>query len=366
VTGGTPRLVELSEIRLKSLRTDHINLETLKKVRPSGHGGVTVSGRVSRSIQAGDSARLSDRAVAALPGARHQGLLYAEGVSDGDHWDVTPWKTAEINHILNAIRLATATTSRPNMIWTGEPSWVHIELPLANPQPDDFFESSWRRVAAIEPEQLDGLSRMAAMLGSLEENGTRTVPAVIVSVWRYARSFRMSSWQDTVLDLATALEACFGPNHKEEIGLTLRTRAAHLLAPDDANQAEAIYTDVQDLYGLRSDVIHGNPKLRRTLPQLWEARGYEHVLDTDRLYVLMDRWRDIVRRAITARLMLADPSLGDPLWPMSGNGTNVDGCLVRSDARAEWRQRIVDGSVAYRLPFLADQAPPLIDYLHTP
>jgi hypothetical protein len=132
---------------------------------------------VSRSIQAGDSARLSDRAVAALPGARHQGLLYAEGVSDGDHWDVTPWKTAEINHILNAIRLATATTSRPNMIWTGEPSWVHIELPLANPQPDDFFESSWRRVAAIEPEQLDGLSRMAAMLGSLEENGTRTVSA---------------------------------------------------------------------------------------------------------------------------------------------------------------------------------------------
>lgn len=300
-----------------------------------------------------------------MPGAEHQGLLYASGVGTGHHWDVTQPLNDGIARVLNVLRLATATTGRPYMIWTGEPSSVHVEIPTAIPQPGDFMESHWRRVAVVEPTHLDGLRDLTAMVERLEKNTKKTVPAVIVAVWRYARSFRVSAWQDTVLDLATALEACLGPSQKEEIGLTLRTRAAHLLAHDDSDLAEAIYTDIEDLYTLRSDIIHGRTSLQRDLSSLWKARGYEQVLDTDKQHLLMDRWREIVRRAITARLMLGDDRVGVPLWPLTGRETKVDRFLVRRDARDEWRQRIVDGATAHGLPLLAAPAPPLIDYLHT-
>jgi hypothetical protein len=301
-----------------------------------------------------------------MPGAKYQGLIYASGVGTGHHWDVTQPLNDSIARVFNVLRLATATTGRPHMIWTGEPSSVHVEIPTAIPQPGDFMESHWRRVAIVEPTYLDGLRDLTAMVERLEKNTNKTVPAVIVAVWRYARSFRASAWQDTVLDLATALEACLGPSQKEEIGLTLRTRAAHLLAHDDSDLAEAIYTDVEDLYTLRSDIIHGNTSLRRDLPSLWKARGYEQVLGTDKQHVLIDRWREIVRRAITARLMLGDDRVGAPLWPLTGRETKVDRFLVRRDGRDEWRGRIVDGATAYGLPLLAAPAPTLIDYLHNP
>jgi len=77
-------------------------------------------------------------------------------------------------------------------------------------------------------------------------------------------------------------------------------------------------------------------------------------------------WRDIVRRAISARLMLADETLGTPLWPLIRDETPVDRLLARRDKRDEWRARIVNGAAAYGLPLLADPAPPLIDYLDRP
>ena len=120
---------------------------------------------------------------------------------------------------------------------------------------------------------------------------------------------------------------------------------------------------MQDLYGLRSDVIHGNTKLRRTLSQLWEARGLDQVLDTDKLHVLMDRWREIVRRAIAVRLLLADSSVGEPLWPARGD-PKVDLLLVRKDERDRWRTRLAEGAANLGLPLLASPAPPLVDYLH--
>ena len=96
-----------------------------------------------------------------------------------------------------------------------------------------------------------------------------------------------------------------GPRAKDQkIGLTLRTRAAHLLAHDDSEQADTIYKDITDLYNMRSDLIHGNPHWTKDPQALFEERGYAHIFEKDRMHSLLDRWRDIVRRAITARLML--------------------------------------------------------------
>lgn len=307
-----------------------------------------------------------------MPGAKHTGLLWASGTGPGHHWDVTTPINNGMGRFMQTLRLATAATSVERMVWLGEPSMIHAQYQEAWPQADEgAWETHWRRVANVMPDDLPGLSRLAATVDRLEvpsaaKRKKGALPAIVIAIRRYSRSHRIPLWQDTVLELATALEACLGPRNKDqEIGLTLRTRAAHLLAHDDSEQAETIYRDLTDLYNLRSDIIHGNPEWTKTPEKLFSDRGYEHIFERDRMHTLLDRWRDIVRRAITARLMLGDPTLGDDaLWPLVGDEPPVDRYLARKDRRDEWRAKIVDGAAAYGLPLVADPAPPLIDYLH--
>jgi hypothetical protein len=307
-----------------------------------------------------------------MPGAKHTGLLWASGAGTGHHWDVSMPLNNGMGRFMQALRLATAATSVERMVWLGEPSMIHVQSQEAWPQAEDGpIDSWWRRVATLTPDHLLGLRRLTATMDRLEAPSVAkqkkgALPAIVIAIRRYSRSHRLALWQDTVLELATALEACLGPSDKrQEIGLTLRTRAAHLLAHDDSEQAETIYRDLTDLYNMRSDIIHGNPEWTRTPEKLWTDRGYAHIFERDRTHVLLDRWRDIVRRAITARLLLGDATLGDgALWPLSGEEPPVDRLLTRRDRRDEWRARIVDGAAAYGLPLLADAAPPLIDYLH--
>jgi len=305
------------------------------------------------------------------PGAKHSGLLWASGTGTGHHWDVTRPINNGMGRFMQAIRLATAATSLERMVWLGEPSMIHVQRQEAWPQAEDGpLDSSWRRVAPIMPDHVAGLRRLTATMDRLEAPSAAkqkkgALPAIVIAIRRYSRSYRIALWQDTVLELATALEACLGPSDKrQEIGLTLRMRAAHLLAHDDSEQAETIYRDLTDLYNMRSDIIHGNPEWTKTPEKLWADRGYTHIFERDRTHALLDSWRDIVRRAITARLLLGDATLGDgALWPLSGEEPAVDRLLARKDRRDEWRARIVDGAAEYGLPLLADPAPPLIDSL---
>jgi hypothetical protein len=273
------------------------------------------------------------------PGARHSGLLWASGTGPGHHWDVTTPLNNGMGRFMQTLRLATAATSVERMVWPGEPSMIHVQPQEAWPQVEDIGDTWWRRVVTLTPDHLPGLRRLAAMVDRLEfpaaaKKKKGALPAIVIAIRRYSRSHRVPLWQDTMLELATALEACLGPRSKDqEIGLTLRTRAAHLLAHDDSEQAETIY---RDLYNLRSDIIHGNPKWTRTPEDFWSDRGYEHIFERDRMHTLLDRWRDIVRRAITARLMLGDARLGDdPPWPLVGEEPPVDRYLARRDRRDE-------------------------------
>jgi hypothetical protein len=306
-----------------------------------------------------------------MPHADRGGFIYAsQGGARGDHWETTKVLNERIGKFALAIRLATGSTGPNRMVWMGEPSWIHVEMPEAHPQVENQILGHWRRVAAVKPEDLSGLVDLVALIGRAQEQSAGkgqkqgTVSAVSIALGRYSRSYAGLIWQDTVLDLATALEACFGPENKEEIGLTLRTRAAHLLGRNDAARADEIYGDLADLYDLRSDLIHGNARFRHTPQELCDARGYAHTFPSDRLGALLDRWRDIVRRAIVARLLLADTRCGEPLWPLRGNQVAVDRCLVRPDKREQWCQRLVDEAAALSLPLLIEPAPPLIDYLH--
>jgi len=306
--------------------------------------------------------------------AEHGGFTYASADgARGDHWETTRVLNERIGRFALAIRLATGSTGPNRMVWMGEPSWIHVEMPEAHPQTEDtIFESHLRRIGVIKADDLPGLTALAALIeqaqhqsaGKGKEQGT--VSSVAIALGRYARSYTGLTWQDTVLDLATALEACLGPNDQRKISLTLRTRAAHLLGRSNKARANEVSQDVKDLYNLRSDLIHGNARFKRTPQALCDARGYPgtYTLDVYRLRYLLDRWRDIVRRAICARLLLADTLCGDPLWPLVGDPVAVDRFLVRQDKREEWCQRLVDEANALGLPLLVEPAPPLVDFLY--
>jgi hypothetical protein len=313
----------------------------------------------------------ADERLYPAPFGKRAGLLHATGRGAGHHWDVTTQLNNAMYRLLQVLRLATGTTAQTQMVWIGETSMIHVDSPAAHPQGDDFPRSQWERMAKVTPEMMPGLARLMDGIHDLEQprkrkRGQDVRSPVVVALGRFGRSYRSATWQDAVLDLATALEAALGPRSTEqEIGLTLRTRAAHLLANGDSDRAERIYRDVADLYGLRSDIIHGNPVLRKSLPSLWNEHGYDQVFEEDRTRLLLDRWRDIVRRVIAARLLLAGMgSTGQPVWDVNGVDDGVDIALIRPDKRKEWRQRIVDGASALTLPLLAEEAPPLIDYLH--
>jgi hypothetical protein len=51
----------------------------------------------------------------------------------------------------------------------------------------------------------------------------------------------------------------------------------------------------------------------------------------------VDRMRDLVRRAILARLCLAAPP--DPLWPFNATDVPVDALLAHDPTRRDWRRR---------------------------
>jgi hypothetical protein len=246
---------------------------------------------------------------------------------------------------------------------------VHVQSPEAHPQTEAFLiESHWRRIGVVRPAALPGLRVLTSMVeqvyaqtGNPTQSGKgkqATISSVVIGINRYARSLTGMEWRDVVLDLAMALEACLIPGTKEEIGLTLKTRAAHLLGRND-EERDAIFCDIADLYQLRSDLIHGNAKFNRTPAKLFEARGFTQLFVDDQMKVLLDRWRDIVRRAICARLLLAD------VWPLVGDNTSVDRFLVRNDTREAWCQQLVGKAADLGLPLLVNPAPPLVDELRT-
>jgi len=150
--------------------------------------------------------------------------------------------------------------------------------------------------------------------------------------------------------LATALEAILAGGEKENEGLTLRlrNRAAALLAADD-DSAKAVFEDVGLLYGLRSKLVHGGQIKQNDLKRDLRKLSTMPADAVDQRFGIAlgyagDWMRDLVRRAILARLCLAarphaEPDAGEEpeaLWPFSGT-TSGDAVLSDDATRARWR-----------------------------
>jgi len=187
-----------------------------------------------------------------------------------------------------------------------------------------------------------------------------------VALSKFQRSHSSDNPYEHLVDLATALEAALIGAEKDTEGLTLRlrSRTSVLLATED-DPARALFEDVGKLYGLRSKLVHGGQikegNLRNTISGISTvpSETIEHRFGVA-LGHAVDRMRDLVRRAILARLCLAAGP--DPLWPFAGD-TTVDAILAddaqRTAWRTRWHERLDDLGVGYA----ADPPPAAVDFL---
>jgi hypothetical protein len=139
--------------------------------------------------------------------------------------------------------------------------------------------------------------------------------------------------------------------------------AALLATADDP--AKALFEDVGQLYGLRSKLVHGGQikqaELRKKIARISTvpADAADHRFGVALGYAV-DRMRDLVRRAILARLCLAaDP---DPLWPFDGH-TALDATLADDTLRAGWRARWHGRLGALGVEYAASLPPSAVDFL---
>lgn len=189
------------------------------------------------------------------------------------------------------------------------------------------------RLAAADSRPVAGLS------GLLENLGTERTEMVVTSfdmaVMKFSESYLGTPWFDQLVDLSTALEAVLSGQDKQDVVLRLRTRAAALLAaPNDP--AGAVFKDVGKLYELRSTLVHGGSlTLKAALKAIRRLSTYrEGSQPAVEVALGVDRLRDLVRRAILARIALATKP--EALWPIRGD-TPVDAILSDDAERDHWR-----------------------------
>lgn len=268
------------------------------------------------------------------------GLLIArERTNDSDPYEVGQKLSRELDRFLRITRVFSASTARTLFQVTGTTTLVSRMRPfMAQPHGG----GSWvRRTVWLSDRQAPAFVAIAALVESarIKRDGMAAT-SFDVALAKFNNALRQENAFEQIVDLATALEAILagGETETEALTLRLRTRAAALLATE-GDPATAVFKDVGLLYALRSKLVHGGQikvtALRKDLGRLSTMPAGE--VDA-KLGIAMghavDRMRDLVRRAILARLCLAAEP--DPLWPFVGD-IAVDAELADDAMRRRWR-----------------------------
>ena len=296
----------------------------------------------------------------------HSLLIIRQTTDEPDPHSVDNRLSARLERFLLLARLLTAGTVQT----TYEVSGTTALITRMNPQMRLFLKG-WLDTLVRRSVRLTGLEGGAfAALGGLiaaadVKREGMVATSFDVAVSKFNRSHTSDSPYEHLVDLATALEAVLIGSETDNEGLTLRlrTRVAALLATDD-DTGKALFDDVGQLYGLRSKIIHGGQikqkELRKVIGRISTVPedAVEHFGVA--LGYAVDRMRDLVRRAILARLCLAAEP--DPLWPFEGD-TAVDAVLADDMRRAAWRERWHAHLAALGVEYAAGRPRSAVDFL---
>jgi Apea-like HEPN len=274
----------------------------------------------------------------------------------------------QLERFLMLVRLLTAATVKSHYEVRGMGTLVsrmppRLELFLGAGQ------SAVRRT--VDPRTLDADAITA--VGELIEGVAVVREGMVLTSFDVAlRKFNGSHYTSDLfgqlVDLATALEATLASAERDSAGLTLRlrSRASALLATTN-DPAPTIFKDVGLLYDLRSKLVHGGEVREKDLKKTINAissvpppsaiSGLRTMLGH-----AVDRMRDLVRRAILARLCLAAEP--DPVWPFDEQAMpSVDGLLADDATRELWRSGWQDRIATIGAPAAVSPPRAAVDFL---
>jgi hypothetical protein len=262
--------------------------------------------------------------------------LVAARASGTDPYNLVASATLTVNRFLLAVRLLYSVTSTGIYEVTGETTGIcryaarlrvldYVEHPLCL-RPAVLSADDARPIQAI-------LTLHDTVIPPQTEK--QLIQPLDMALLKYGGTFSAKGWDENVVDLTTALEASLSGTDRTDIGLRVCTRAAALLATDDDNPS-VIFGDLKILYDLRSNLVHGAEILRTTMDKWLKKLSVvrEDATPNMRIQRAVDRLRDLVRRAILARLLLAD----DGRWPLVGKPPPIDQILVDWETSRQWRE----------------------------
>lgn len=310
-------------------------------------------GEVTVVPEADESVRIVRRISTEIPGAAaawnredprpydppHALLITREMSDDPEPYEAADRLSRRLERFLLLARLLTAVTVHSAYEISGATTLVARMNPLMRTLPRG--DSLVRRTVRLTGDEAPAFAALGELIDAAEVKREGMVATSIdVALSKFNRSYSRDSPYEHLVNLATALEAALIGAEKETDGVTLRlrSRVAALLATDD-DPALTLFGDVGVLYGLRSKLVHGGQIKEKDLRK---AIGQISTVPSDRfdsrfavaLGHAVDRMRDLVRRAILARLCLAAGA--DPAWPFDGD-TAVDAILSDDAQRAAWR-----------------------------
>jgi hypothetical protein len=328
---------------------------------PEGFGALTE--RIAREIAGGwaafnrDDPRPYDKP--------HALLIIRERTDDPEPYDVAQRLSNKLERFLLLGRLFSAGTVYSLFEVRGMTTLVS----RMNPYMTEFRGSRTlvRRTVWLDQQHAAAFEAIGALVDKADvKREGMAATSFDVALAKFNRAHHQENPYGDLVDLATALEGILAGGEKETEGLTLRlrNRAAAILA-GDSDPARAIFDDVGLLYGLRSKLVHGGQikqsDLRRDLRRI--STMPEGAAD-DRFGVAIgyavDRMRDLVRRAILARMCLAAEP--DPVWPFSGS-VSVDALLADDETRAGWRTSWHDKLAAFGIEAAANPPRAAVDWL---
>lgn len=267
--------------------------------------------------------------------------------------------TNETDSLIAAARLLTNATVVKNGTVIGQSQRLPVH------RGDIRIEASHAQLIVWRPFQLSAetLEPLLAMKRWLSTTLSRDEPrshVMSVAIGRFHAALDHQFWDEQLLELAIGLEAALlGGDNGGEITYRLRTRAAALLTTDE-EPPERVFDEIGALYEMRSNLVHGTPIGRRDTRRLLTAMQSSPASDLmgERFAVIVDRARDLLRRAIIARLCLSEGET--PLWPWSARGGfSVDRALLNAGTAGDWQAFVRARVAELGFPEACDPAAPV-------
>ena len=211
----------------------------------------------------------------------------------------------------------------------------------------DGFISLIRKNANIQKTHIPGIEWLMDEIDFvLSKPELQVATPLEVGLSNFSKSYYSGKNIRAIADLATCLESIIIQGSPTEILLKLRSRTAALIYTE-TDSIQKLYDDIKNLYELRSKLIHGDAIEEKKLIKILDRIiNRSDISTTEKLALAVYRFRDIVRRALLARLTL--DSMRNSPWSEE-NAKNIDALLAdvqfRESCRASIGQKLRSASM---------------------